>query len=227
MHLIVLLLRHVVYEFSVDYAKLLSTFEHYDGTNFPSWNKDVLAILKVLDLDYALREDKPTAPAVGTKNYDGKLREYNSNSVKWERSNDLAKMVIRHTINDALRGSFPTKKNGKELSVKEFMYSIEEMYKDELANFLFIQLTTSRYNDQGVLSEHIKSMVNIAEELKALGRPISSDQLARFITRSLPENYKKRTHEEEYAQVICSFCKSPNHMQRRCPRFIAWLQKGN
>ena len=51
-------------EFSVDYEKLLSTIEHYDGTNFPSWNKDVLGIIKTLDLDYALHEDKPTGHAV-------------------------------------------------------------------------------------------------------------------------------------------------------------------
>jgi len=115
--------------FSVDYTKLLSTIEHYDGTNFPSWNQDVLCILKTLDLDYALREDKPTAPAVGTQNYVDKISEYNSNSEKWERSNDLAKMVISHTVIEALRASFPTKINGKKLTVKEFMYSIEEMYK--------------------------------------------------------------------------------------------------
>ena len=134
-------------------------------------------------------------------------------------------MVIRHTIIDALRGSFPTKINGKELTVKEFMYSIEERYKDELTNFLFIKLTSSCFNDQGVLSVHIKSMLNLAEKLRVPGKHISSDQLAQFITNSLPENYKKRTHEEEYAQMICNFCKSSDHMQKRCPRLNAWLQK--
>jgi len=68
-------------------------------------------------------------------------------------------------------------------------------------------------------------MINIAEELKVLGIHIQSDYLAQFIMDSLPENYDKRANKEMHAQVICNFCKSVNHMQERCPRLIAWLQK--
>ncbi|XP_034599450.1 uncharacterized protein [Setaria viridis] len=110
---------------SVNYANLLSTIEHYDGTNFPSLNKEVLAILKVLDLDYAFREDKHVAPIFGTEGYDEKIREYNSNSENWERSDELAKMIVRHSIINALRGAFPIKEDARELSVKEFLNSIE------------------------------------------------------------------------------------------------------
>ncbi|CAO2141013.1 unnamed protein product, partial [Urochloa humidicola] len=109
-------------------------------------------------------------------------------SDKWERSNNLAKMVIKCTIIDALRGSFPSK-------------------------------------IKGALSVHIKSMVDIAEELNVLGIYISSDHLAQLITDSLPENYKKHANKEKYAQVICNFCKEPGHMQNYCPDFTAWLQK--
>ncbi|CAO2188186.1 unnamed protein product, partial [Urochloa humidicola] len=201
---------------SADYTKLLSTIKHYDVTNFTCWHKHVQGILKILDLDYALREDKPSAPIVGTENYDDKLREYNSNSDKWERSNDLAKMVIRDTIVDALRGSFPTTINGKELSVKDFMYSMEKHYKDKLASILIKKLMTSRYNGQGALRAHINSMVDIADMLEVIGIHTPSTMLSLLITASLPENY---------VLGICNFCKEPGHMLSWCPRFIAWLQK--
>ncbi|CAN6231660.1 unnamed protein product, partial [Urochloa humidicola] len=200
----------------VDYTKLLSTIKYYDGTNFASWHKDVLGILKNLDLDYALREDKPSAPIVGTENHDDKISEYNSMSDKWERSNNLAKMVIRYTIIEALRGSFPTTINGKDLSVKEFMYSTEEKYKDGLAKFLLKKLMTSRYNGQGALRAHIKNMIDIAEKLEVLGIQTPSHMLTLLITKSLPEHYDLS---------ICNFCKESGHMLSWCSRFIAWLQK--
>jgi len=173
----------------------------------------------IMDLDYALREDKPTAPAVGIKSYDDKLREYNSNSVKWERSNELANMVIRHTIIDALRGSFPTEINGKELSPKEFMYSIEEKYKDKLSKFLIEKLLTSRYNGQGALRAHIKNMFDTAKELEKLGIYTPSNMLTYLISVSIHENH---------ALSICNFCKELRHMESWCPGFIKWLQeRGN
>ena len=41
----------------------MSTIEPLSYTNFPTWNNQVHAILKELDLDYALNEEKPHAPS--------------------------------------------------------------------------------------------------------------------------------------------------------------------
>ena len=45
-----------------------------------------------------------------------------------KKINKFAKLVIKHSISDAIRGAFPYRKDDRELSVKEFMNSIEECY---------------------------------------------------------------------------------------------------
>jgi len=65
------------YNFLVNYSDLLSTIEPFNGTNFPKWNKEVCAVLKVLDFDYALYENKPVNSSISTENYNEQLRGYN------------------------------------------------------------------------------------------------------------------------------------------------------
>jgi len=71
------------YNISVSYKDLLSSIEPFNGTNFPKWNKEVCAVLKVLDFDYALYEDKSVNPSISTENHNEKLREYTSKLEKW------------------------------------------------------------------------------------------------------------------------------------------------
>ena len=67
------LLRLQFYDFSVDYKDLLSTIEPFNGTNFPKWNNEVCAVLRVLDFDYALYEYKPVNPSISTENHNEQL----------------------------------------------------------------------------------------------------------------------------------------------------------
>ena len=59
--------------FSVDYKDLLSTIEPFNGTNFPKWNNEVCAVLRVLDFDYALYEYKPVNHSISTENHNEQL----------------------------------------------------------------------------------------------------------------------------------------------------------
>ena len=63
-----------------------------------------------------------------------------------KKINKFAKLVIKHSISDAIRGAFPYRKDDMELSVKEFMNSIAESYKINYSNFLINKLSTSRYD---------------------------------------------------------------------------------
>ena len=67
------LLRLQFYDFSVDYKDLLSTIEPFNDTNFPKWNNEVCAVLRVLDFDYALYEYKPVNPSISTENHNEQL----------------------------------------------------------------------------------------------------------------------------------------------------------
>ena len=181
----------------------------------------MLSVLKVLDLDYALRENKPITPIIETEDLAKKMREYISNLESWERSDFFAKMVIKHSIIDDLREAFPEQEYGIELSAKEFLNSIEERHKDELVNFLMTKLLNSRYNGKGALSIHIRSMTNIATKLKALGKFISDCELVHYIMSSLPENHERHAHQTKYAQVICIFCEEPGHVPKQCSKYKA------
>ena len=73
------------YNFSFSYKDLLSSVEPFNGTNFPKWNKEVRAVLKVLDFDYSLYEDKSVNLSISTENHNEQLREYNSKLEKWQK----------------------------------------------------------------------------------------------------------------------------------------------
>ena len=62
-------------------ASYLNNIEPLNGANFHDWKGKVTTCLAWNDLDIALREDKPTAPAAGQVSaaYD-----------KWERSDRMA-----------------------------------------------------------------------------------------------------------------------------------------
>jgi len=85
-------------------AATLSSIKLLYGTKFSAWKESVLNVLRVMDLDYALRVEKPVAPDFGDENYNNKLKEYIVNSKKWERSNRMAYMIINDSISDEVRG---------------------------------------------------------------------------------------------------------------------------
>ena len=89
----------------------------------------MLNVLRVMDLDYALRVEKPIAPDLGDGKYNNKLKEYIAKSNKWERSNRMAYMIINDSISDEVRGGFPDKLSCRKLNAKEFLNSIEENFK--------------------------------------------------------------------------------------------------
>ncbi|KAJ1276558.1 hypothetical protein BS78_05G223100 [Paspalum vaginatum] len=149
--------RGVSYIFSMNFAYYLNTIEPLSSTNYPTWNEKVQVVLKVLDLDYTLNVDKPVTPSLIYDNYVDKMREYTANSEKWEKSNRLSKMIIKHSISADLRGAFPDKINDIELPAKDG------------------------------LSEHVKRMFNMAIELNELGVFVSDDALAQFIMSTLPK----------------------------------------
>ena len=62
-------------------------------------------VLKVLDFDYALYEDKSVNPSISIENHNEQLREYTSKLEKWQKSNKFAKLVIKHSISDAIMGA--------------------------------------------------------------------------------------------------------------------------
>jgi hypothetical protein len=113
----------------------------------------VHAILKELDLDYALNEEKPHAPSPIYDYYTERMKECTPKLEKWEKSDRIVKMIIRYSILFDMR-FFPTEKDNRELSAKELHNSIKAHFRKV---FLFDNLINSCYDGISGLSNHVKA----------------------------------------------------------------------
>ena len=106
-------------------------------------------VLGVLDLDYALRENKPNVPVAGGDDFNARQTQYLIDLDKWDKSNRMANTIIKQSISVGIRGAIPDKKNNVELTAKEFFDSIEENFKGSSKTYaitLIMKMLISRYN---------------------------------------------------------------------------------
>ena len=111
-----------------------------NGTNFKSWKENVLLVLGCMDLDYAKRKERPASLTDESSTTD-KL-----NFEKWERSNRLSLMMVKHNIPEAFRGGMFD--DSDEVSVKDFLDKLEKHFaKNEKAETskLLADLVQMRY----------------------------------------------------------------------------------
>ena len=72
-----------------------------NGTNLKKWKEQVIIVLGCMDLDYALKKDCPIDFT------DARTTEQRVAMEKWERSNRMSLMIIKHSIPEAIRGAIP------------------------------------------------------------------------------------------------------------------------
>ncbi|XP_042400980.1 uncharacterized protein LOC121991014 [Zingiber officinale] len=159
----------------------IASIETLTGSNFKKWNEHIRLVLGVMDIDYALRVDKPT-PLSNTS-----TQEEKSAYEKWERSNRLSLMIMKGSISSDIRGDVPDSENAKD-----FLNSVEEQFQSSskaLATTLIIKMVTSKYNRLGGVCGHILRMNDMAAQLKAMDMEISEGFLVHFIMTSLPSQF--------------------------------------
>ncbi|RVW34306.1 hypothetical protein CK203_097824 [Vitis vinifera] len=88
-----------------------------NGTNFKKWKKHVIIVLGCMDLDYVLREDR-VADLIGVSTI-----EQRAAMEKWERSNRMNLMIMKHSILEAIRGAIH-----KESRAKTFLDQIANRF---------------------------------------------------------------------------------------------------
>ncbi|RVX02333.1 hypothetical protein CK203_028423 [Vitis vinifera] len=70
-----------------------------NDTNFKKWKEHVTIVLGCMNLDYALREDRPSDLTSAS------TAKQRSSMEKWERSNRMSLMIMKHSIPEAIRGA--------------------------------------------------------------------------------------------------------------------------
>ena len=91
-----------------------------NGSNFKIWKENVEIVLGCMELDLALRVERPTSTPEN-------LNE--ANIEKWERSNRLSLMLMKRSIPEAFRGSI-----NESVNATKFLLDIEQVFaKNEKA----------------------------------------------------------------------------------------------
>ena len=78
-----------------------------NGTNFEKWKEHITILLGCMDLDYAIRTEQPLAFT------NDSTVEQRTNFEKWEHSNRISLMIMKHYIPNTIMGAMPEEENAK------------------------------------------------------------------------------------------------------------------
>ncbi|XP_028189394.1 uncharacterized protein LOC114375743 [Glycine soja] len=149
-----------------------------NGTNFKVWKEAVEIILGCMDLDLALRMERPIS-TLETSNV-VKIE-------KWDQSNRMCLMIMKRSIPEAFRGSI-----SEGQSAKKFLEEIEQYFskneKAETSNLL-AKLISMKYKGKGNIRDNIMEMSNLASKLKSLKLEHGEDLLVHLVLISLPAHF--------------------------------------
>ncbi|XP_075478716.1 uncharacterized protein LOC142519555 [Primulina tabacum] len=152
-----------------------------NGTNFKNWKENVMIVLGCMDLDFALREDRPVPLTEGAS------ADEKANMDKWDRFNRMSLMIMKRSIPETFRGSM-----SEEKVATKFLEEIEQRFaKNEKGetSTLLANLVSMKYKRKGNIREYIMEMSHIASKLKALKLQLSDDLLVHLVLISLPVQY--------------------------------------
>uniref|UniRef100_A0A5B7BVZ8 CCHC-type domain-containing protein n=1 Tax=Davidia involucrata TaxID=16924 RepID=A0A5B7BVZ8_DAVIN len=152
-----------------------------NGSNVSEWYEQVQFTLGVLDLDMTLLVDKPVDITEDSTTDEVNLFK------SWERSNRLSLMFMRMTIANNIKTSLPQNANALE-----FLRAVEDRFRSadkSLAGTLMAELTTTKYDGNRGVQDHILNMTDKAAKLNALGMRVDESFLVQFILNSLPSQF--------------------------------------
>ena len=155
-----------------------------NGSNFKSWQENLLIVLGVMDLDLALRVDSPAQLTEQSTSEEKRDME------KWERSNRMCMMVMKKTIPETFRGTL----SETITTAKEFLADIEKRFvKNEKAEIgtLLTNLISMRYRGKGNIREYILEVSHLASKLKALKLELKEELLVHLVLISLPPQFNQ------------------------------------
>ena len=171
---------HSVSATATNVSAQINSIPMLNGTNFKIWLENVEIVLGCLDLDLALRMERPTSTPE------------NPNEVKiekWDRSNRMSLMIMKRSIPEAFRGSITESKDAKKF-LEEIKQIFAKNEKTETSNLL-ATLISMRYKGKGNIREYIMEMSNLAGKLKALKLQLSEDLLVHLVLISLPAQFSQ------------------------------------
>ena len=159
-----------------NFSNIKCNIPELKGDNYKVWKERILFHLGCMDIDYAIRKDKPTIIDTDTTTEKALYEQ-------WEQSNRLSLMFIKTKISDGIRCFVDQHDN-----VKALLKAIDEQFvtlDKALASTLIMKFSSLRLTNVSGVRERIMQMRDIATQLKTLEVEMSDSFLVHFILNTL------------------------------------------
>ena len=161
----------------------VKTLEKLNFESWMEWKSSLQLILALMDSELALYEAKPPMP---TRNSSPEER---AKYEKWERSNRLSLMIMKHKISSSIRSLAPEPGTaGQYLARLEIMFM---RFEKADAALLLNKLANMEYDGQGNVRDHIAKMWGLAARVKPGGMDIPNNFFVQLVLDSLPPQFKR------------------------------------
>uniref|UniRef100_A0A2N9FGB3 Retrovirus-related Pol polyprotein from transposon TNT 1-94 n=1 Tax=Fagus sylvatica TaxID=28930 RepID=A0A2N9FGB3_FAGSY len=179
-----------------NFSDIHSDIPELKGDNYKIWKERILLHLGWMDIDYAIRKDKP--PALTDTSIAADIALYE----RWERSNRLSMMFIKTRISTNIRGSVD-----QHEKVQDLLKAIDEQFVTSdkaLASTLIMKFSSLRLTSVRGVREHIMQIRDIVAQLKKLEVEMSESFLVHYILNTLPHQYgpfkiSYNTHKDKWS----------------------------
>ena len=163
----------------------LSQIKPLMGNNFKQWEEKLKLVLGIMQLDTALRFDRPKP------NKESEVTpQEKADIARWEHSDRMCIMVMKQTIHETFRGIIPDTETGAIKYLKALEEKFTKSKKTEVST-LFVKLATIKYKGKEGVREHVIEMTRLQRALKGHNYDISDEVLIEFIFLSLPSNFSQ------------------------------------
>ena len=163
----------------------LSQIKPLMGNNFKQWEEKLKLVLGIMQLDTALRFDRPKPKKEGEE-----TPQETADIARWEHSDRMCIMVMKQTIHETFRGIIPDTETGAIKYLKALEEKFTKSKKTEVST-LFVKLATIKYKGKEGVREHVIEMTRLQRALKGHNYDISDEVLIEFIFLSLPSNFSQ------------------------------------
>nr|CAN77003.1 hypothetical protein VITISV_028505 [Vitis vinifera] len=195
---------HVPVMQPANFSNIKCDIPELKGDNYKVWKERIILHLGCMDIDCAIRKDKPTIIDTGTT-VEKALYE------QWEQSNRLSLMFIKTKISDGIRGFVDQHDN-----VKALLKAIDEQFMTldkALASTLIMNFLSLRLTNEGMLKMELGE-----NALMTMERKDQNQAKKKGKGKIPPQGGIKKVNR-------CFFCKKKGHMKKGCTKFQKWLEK--
>ncbi|XP_060966461.1 uncharacterized protein LOC133034928 [Cannabis sativa] len=155
-----------------------------NGNNFKDWKENIFIVLGCMDLNLALRMERPASLTDTSTSEQRRIYE------KWDRSNRMSLMIIKRGIPEAFRGAVSEEVTDATTFLAEIEKRFAKSDKAETSTLLK-KLISMNFKGKKNIREYIMEMSHLASKLKALKLELSDDLLVHLVLISLPPQFSQ------------------------------------